>query len=133
MSTHIAVEEGRDIEEVAEWSARRRLLHVQMLGSYHEFKREQTEQNTGHGTHGVNPDTMSQTQNLPQSAQQAGGMVPSSPGAPSGADPTSRHGVQYDVANEDVDWQFCEQCHGLFEPGEYEAHFNSGEFDCQSG
>lgn len=121
-----------------------------MLGAYHKYKQERAEQNAetpdaNPGQHGMDMDMdMDMPSSTPSPSGTGPDPSPQSPSTPSpspsttgsssggGQHPaTARHDQTYDIANEDVDWQFCEQCQGLFEPGEYEAHFGSAEFDCQ--
>jgi len=135
MTTHIALEEGRDLEEVVGWSTRRKLFHAQMLGAYHEYRNEQADDaHDGYGYDEFDPGEYDAAAGNPQQmAQQAGvDAVPNSPGQPQGANPASRHDVTWDVGDEDIDWQFCPQCQGMYEPnGEFEAHFENPDFNCE--
>ena len=136
MTTHIALEEGRDIEEVAQWSARRRLLHAQMIGSLNQYKQQQAEADSGEYQQAGMGDMQGVAQDVQTPGQMAHGQgqgadlpgtaKPTTPGM----DPTTRHANQLTVADEDTEWEFCEQCRGLFEPGEFEAHFSQPGFDC---
>lgn len=115
-----------------------------MIGAYHEERERQMEQSReGYGDVTM-PDTPAQTATAHQPAQAptpgasgAGDTTGSGSGSGSGdvhPDVAARNDVTYSVSDEDTDWQFCEQCQGLFEPdGEYDAHFESPGFDCVRG
>jgi hypothetical protein len=111
-----------------------------MLGALDAYKNEQA-----NAAADVDPETMDMNTNMDMDmdaamaqahghGQQPGQQSPSSqPTNPrgTGRNPAARHERTLNVADEDTDWEFCPQCHGLFEPdGEYEAHFESPDFNC---
>lgn len=138
------------MEEVAQWSVERKLFHAQCLGALDAYKNEQA--SSAHADdydpNDINmddydyaPDDMPSPDEM--QAQMGGGhgqsggtggvdTVPTSASPGEGVNPAARHDHTYNVADEDTDWEFCPQCRGLFEPdGEFEAHFESPEFNCE--
>lgn len=105
-----------------------------MIGTYHEHRDAQMEQS--HAGYDADLDVPTDDPSTPAQPQ-----TPSRPGQQSAQagggsrnvhpDVAARNDVTYSVADEDTDWQFCEQCQGMFEPdGEYDAHFDSPDFRC---
>lgn len=123
------------------WSAKRKLLHAEMLGAHHEAKEEQMDEEAAGGWDG--DAQYDQSADVQRAARQAGvdtsdmpgasEHVPNSPHQGQRGDPTQRHETSWDVSDDDTEWEFCSQCQGLFDPAdnEYEAHFDLPGFDCR--
>lgn len=127
------------------WSAKRKLLHAELLGAHHEAVEAETDTDAAGGW---DADEFDSRHDMQQAAQQAGidtsdmpgagrggDPVPNSPQQGRRGDPTAHHDQSWDFSDDDTDWEFCPQCQGLYDPaeGEYEAHFDNPEFACQRG
>lgn len=128
------------------WSAKRKLLHAEMLGAYHEARDAEMDEQAAGGWDGDldtgDPQAMQQAAqqagldtsgvDVPGGGQAAPETVPNSPRQGQSANPVARHETAWDFSDDDTDWEFCPQCQGLFDPAdnEYEAHFDNPEFPC---